>query len=62
VLEDPYILIHEKKISNMKDLLPLLEQIARAASRSSSLPRKWMAKRWPLSWSTSCVARLNAAP
>src|SRR5512134_1570280 len=29
VLEDPYILIHEKKISNMKDLLPLLEQVAR---------------------------------
>src|SRR5277367_3209542 len=32
VLEDPYILIHEKKISNMKDLLPLLEQIARVGS------------------------------
>jgi chaperonin GroEL len=30
VLDDPYILIHEKKISNMKDLLPLLEQIARS--------------------------------
>ncbi len=30
VLEDPYILIHEKKISSMKDLLPLLEQIARS--------------------------------
>jgi chaperonin GroEL len=30
VLEDPYILIHEKKIGNMKDLLPLLEQIARS--------------------------------
>src|SRR5437868_6627762 len=30
VVEDPYILIHEKKISNMKDLLPVLEQIARA--------------------------------
>ncbi len=30
VLEDPYILIHEKKISAMKDLLPLLEQIARS--------------------------------
>jgi chaperonin GroEL len=29
-LEEPYILIHEKKISNMKDLLPVLEQIARA--------------------------------
>jgi chaperonin GroEL len=30
VLEDPYILVHEKKISSMKDLLPLLEQIAKA--------------------------------
>jgi chaperonin GroEL len=28
-LEDPYILLHEKKISNMKDLLPLLEEIAK---------------------------------
>jgi chaperonin GroEL len=30
-LEDPYILLHEKKISNMKDLLPLLEEIAKTA-------------------------------
>ncbi len=30
VLEEPYILIHEKKISAMKDLLPLLEEVARA--------------------------------
>ena len=30
VLEDPYILIHEKKISAMKDLLPLLESVAKA--------------------------------
>ncbi len=29
VLEDPYVLIYEKKISAMKDLLPLLEQVAR---------------------------------
>src|SRR6187455_2825127 len=28
-IEDPYILIHEKKISAMKDLLPVLEQVAR---------------------------------
>ena len=28
-LEDPYILIHEKKITNMKDLVPLFEQIAK---------------------------------
>ena len=29
-IEDPYILLHEKKISSMKDLLPLLEQVAKA--------------------------------
>jgi len=31
VLENPVILIHEKKISSMKDLLPVLEQVARAS-------------------------------
>jgi chaperonin GroEL len=31
LLEDVYILIHEKKISSMKDLLPLLEQTAKMA-------------------------------
>ena len=30
VLEDVYILIHEKKISSMKDLLPVLEQVAKS--------------------------------
>ena len=30
VLEDPYILIHDKKISAMKDLLPVLEKVAQA--------------------------------
>ena len=30
VLDDAYILIHEKKMSSMKDMLPLLEQIAKA--------------------------------
>ena len=29
VLNDPYVLLHEKKVSNMKDMLPLLEQLAR---------------------------------
>jgi chaperonin GroEL len=29
VLEDPYILIHEKKISSVKDIVPLLEQVVR---------------------------------
>ena len=30
VLEDALLLIHEKKISNMKDILPILEQIAKS--------------------------------
>jgi chaperonin GroEL len=29
-LEDPYILIHEKKISNVKDMVPVLEKVANA--------------------------------
>ena len=29
-IDNPYILIHEKKISSMKDLLPVLEQVAKA--------------------------------
>jgi chaperonin GroEL len=31
VLDEPYILIHEKKISSMRDLIPLLEGVARSA-------------------------------
>ena len=31
VLEDAYILLHEKKISNMKDLLPVLEKVAKTS-------------------------------
>ena len=30
ILEDPYVLLHDKKISNIRDLLPLLEQVAKA--------------------------------
>ena len=29
-LEDPYILLHDKKISNIRDLLPVLESVAKA--------------------------------
>jgi len=31
-LEEPYILLHEKKISSMKDMLPILEQVAKLGS------------------------------
>ncbi|HEY5632945.1 MAG TPA: chaperonin GroEL, partial [Burkholderiaceae bacterium] len=30
VLDDPYILLHDKKVSNIRDLLPVLEQVAKA--------------------------------
>src|SRR3989454_4287449 len=30
VLEEPYILLHDKKVSNIRDLLPVLEQVAKA--------------------------------
>ncbi len=30
VLDDPYILLHDKKISNLREMLPLLEQIAKS--------------------------------
>ncbi|MGH9576419.1 MAG: chaperonin GroEL, partial [Terriglobales bacterium] len=30
VLEDPYVLLHDKKVSNIRDLLPMLEQVAKA--------------------------------
>ncbi|MBL8527383.1 MAG: chaperonin GroEL, partial [Burkholderiales bacterium] len=30
VLENPYVLLHDKKVSNIRDLLPVLEQVAKA--------------------------------
>src|SRR5450759_3965546 len=30
MLEDPYVLLHDKKVSNIRDLLPVLEQVAKA--------------------------------
>jgi chaperonin GroEL len=30
ILEEPYVLLHDKKISNIRDLLPVLEQVAKA--------------------------------
>jgi chaperonin GroEL len=29
-LEDPYVLLHDKKVSNIRDLLPLLEAVAKS--------------------------------
>ena len=30
ILENPYVLLHDKKVSNIRDLLPILEQVAKA--------------------------------
>src|SRR5206468_3930385 len=38
VLDNPYILIHEKKISSLKDMLPLLEKVAKAGRPISAEP------------------------
>ena len=40
-LEDPLILIHEKKLTSLQPMLPVLESVAQSGLRSSSLPRKW---------------------
>jgi len=60
-LDDPFILIHEKNISSMKDLLPVLEQVARSGRPLCSSPRS-RARPWPRWWSTSCGARCRSAP
>jgi len=48
--KDVFVLIHEKKISSMKDLLPLLEQIAKLGKPCSSSLRTSKAKPSPPSW------------
>jgi chaperonin GroEL len=48
-LEHPFLLIHEKRISNLKDLLPRLEQIVHAGERPRRSPR-WF-------WSRSAAPR-----
>jgi len=46
-LEDPMILIHDKKISNMRDLLPILEPVAKQGKPLFIIPKMWTAKPWP---------------
>ena len=55
-MEDPYLLICEKKLSALQELLPLLEAVVQTASRCSSLPTTSKARRSPRSSSTRCAA------
>ena len=44
------MLIHEKKVSAMKDMLPLLEQVARGGKPLLIIARISRARPWPRSW------------
>jgi len=39
-LDEPYILIHEKKLSSLQPMLPILEAVVQASRPLSSSPRK----------------------
>ena len=57
VLENPVILIHEKKISSMKDLLPVLEQVARLGQPLLIIAEDIDGEARRRSSSTNCAAR-----
>ena len=48
VLNDPFILIYDKKIANMKDLLPVLEKVAQSGKPILIMQKMLKAKLWQL--------------
>jgi len=56
LLDNPFILLCDKKISNIRDLLPVLEQVAKAGRPLLSSQKISRAKRWQLWWSTISAA------
>jgi len=61
-MDDAYILINEKKLSGLQELLPLLEPWCRPQSPSLSSRKMSKAKHWPLLLSTSCAAASRSRP
>ena len=55
-MDDAYILIYEKKLSGLQELLPLLEAVVQTGKPLSSSPKTSRARRSPRSSSTSCAA------
>jgi len=49
-LENPFILLHDKKISNIRELLPLLEAVARSSKPLLVIAEMWRARPWPPWW------------
>jgi chaperonin GroEL len=54
--DNPFVLLYDKKISNIRDLLPTLEQVAKAGRPLLIIAEKSKAKRWPRWWSTPSAA------
>ena len=56
VLDDPMILITDKKISNIQEILPILEQIVQMGKKLLIMQKTSKAKHWRRWSSTSCAA------
>ena len=55
-LQDPYILIHEKKLSNLQAMLPILEAVVQSGRPLLIIAKTSRVRRSPRSSSTSCAA------